>query len=119
MIMIGALLDDSPSGSTAKTSGYTYDDITVPATWCDNDEYVYAATNGTDYLSVCKTNSGYLFQALSDDALTEGEAKKVKSSYVVNTKNYIAILDKDTMTITDTKGNVQSVVSLNRWLSGD
>ena len=86
--MIGALLDDSPSSSTAKTSGYTYDDITVPATWCDNDEYVY-------------------------------EAKKVKSSYVVNTKNYIAILDKDTMTITDTKGNVQSVVSLNRWLSGD
>lgn len=117
--MIGALLDDLPSSSTAKTSGYTYDDITVPATWCDNDEYVYAATNGTDYLSVCKTNSGYLFQALSDDALTEGEAKKVKSSYVVNTKNYIAILDKDTMTITDTKGNVQSVVSLNRWLSGD
>ncbi len=43
----------------------------------------------------------------------------MKSSYVVNTKNYIAILDKDTMTITDTKGNVQSVVSLNRWLSGD
>ena len=66
---------------------------------------------------MCKTDSGYLFQALSDDALTEGEAKKVNSSYVVNTENHVAVLEKDTMTIKDTNGNVQSVVSLNRWLS--
>lgn len=39
------------------------------------------------------------------------------SSYVVNTENHVAVLEKDTMTITDTNGNVQSVVSLNRWLS--
>ena len=117
LIIIGVLVDDSSSSSTAKSSGYTYDDITIPATWCDNDNYVYAATNGKDYLSVCKTDSGYLFQALSDDALTEGEAKKVNSSYVVNTENHVAVLEKDTMTITDTNGNVQSVVSLNRWLS--
>jgi len=95
----------------------TTKNTTTPATWCDNDNYVYAATNGKDYLSVCKTDSGYLFQALSDDGLTEGEAKKVDSSYVVNTENHVAVLEKDTMTITDTNGNVQSVVSLNRWLS--
>jgi hypothetical protein len=117
LIILGTLLDNTPSSSTAKSSGYTYDDITIPATWCDNDNYVYAATNGKDYLSVCKTDSGYLFQALSDDGLTEGEAKKVDSSYVVNTENHVAVLEKDTMTITDTNGNVQSVVSLNRWLS--
>ena len=39
------------------------------------------------------------------------------SSSVVNTENHVAVLEKDTMTITDTNGNVQSVVSLNRWLS--
>lgn len=117
LIVIGVITDNSSSSSTAKLSGYTYDDITIPATWCDNDDYVYAATNGKDYLSVCKTDSGYLFQALSNDAITEGEAKKVKSSYVVNTENHVAILEKDTMTITDTNGNVESVVSLNRWLT--
>ena len=52
LIIIGVLVDDSSSSSTAKSSGYTYDDITIPATWCDNDNYVYAATNGKDYLSV-------------------------------------------------------------------
>lgn len=39
----------------------SYSDLTTSATQCN--DYAYAATDGTNYVSVCKVASGYQYRS--------------------------------------------------------
>lgn len=82
-------------------------------------EYAYAGTNGSDYVSICVTPEGLLYQAYVANGILRRPAREVTpGNFEVDAGAHTIVVEADSVDVLDQSGGLALEVTLPEWRDG-